>query len=61
VLHKALDLIGDLSLLGAPIYGHIRAHKPGHDLNTRLARRIASDLASTERRVIPVEEERLTA
>jgi UDP-3-O-[3-hydroxymyristoyl] N-acetylglucosamine deacetylase len=61
VLHKALDLIGDLGLLGAPIYGHIRAHKPGHDLNTRFARRLASDLASVERRVIALEEARLTA
>jgi UDP-3-O-[3-hydroxymyristoyl] N-acetylglucosamine deacetylase len=45
-LHKALDLIGDLYLLGAPIIGHIRAVKPGHDLNTRAARLLA-------RRVFP--------
>lgn len=37
VLHKALDLIGDLYLLGAPIQGAITANKPGHDLNTRIA------------------------
>lgn len=37
-LHKALDLVGDLSLAGAPIVGKITARKPGHDLNTRLAR-----------------------
>ncbi|MEM9617222.1 MAG: UDP-3-O-acyl-N-acetylglucosamine deacetylase [Pseudomonadota bacterium] len=37
VLHKALDLIGDLYLLGAPVRGAIRADKPGHDLNTRAA------------------------
>ncbi len=36
-LHKALDLIGDLYLLGAPLVGRIRAVKPGHDLNTRAA------------------------
>lgn len=41
VLHKGLDLIGDLYLLGAPIRGAIRATKPGHDLNTRLARAAA--------------------
>lgn len=40
VLHKAADLIGDLSLVGAPVLGLVRAHKPGHDLNTKLARRI---------------------
>lgn len=36
-LHKALDLLGDLYLTGAPIVGHIRAMRPGHDLNTRAA------------------------
>ena len=36
-LHKALDLIGDLYLLGGPVIGRIRAVKPGHDLNTRAA------------------------
>lgn len=34
-LHKALDLIGDLRLGGAPIIGRIVAHRPGHDLNAR--------------------------
>ena len=41
-LHKALDLIGDLYLLGAPLKGRITAFKPGHDLNTKMARRLAS-------------------
>lgn len=36
-LHKALDLIGDLYLLGRPVIGRIKAVKPGHDLNTRAA------------------------
>ncbi len=36
-LHKALDLIGDLYLLGGPVIGRIHAVKPGHDLNTRAA------------------------
>ncbi|WP_428408010.1 UDP-3-O-acyl-N-acetylglucosamine deacetylase [Hyphococcus sp.] len=36
-LHKALDLIGDLYLLGRPLVGRIKAVKPGHDLNTRAA------------------------
>ncbi|MEQ1929906.1 MAG: UDP-3-O-acyl-N-acetylglucosamine deacetylase [Parvularculaceae bacterium] len=39
-LHKAADLIGDLALLGAPVFGLVRAQKTGHDLNTRLARKI---------------------
>lgn len=37
VRHKILDSIGDASLVGYPILGHIKAHKPGHDLNHRLA------------------------
>ncbi len=38
VLHKALDIVGDLALAGAPIVGRIEAMKPGHDLNTRFLR-----------------------
>lgn len=38
VLHKTLDLIGDLALVGAPLVGVIRARKSGHDLHTALAR-----------------------
>lgn len=38
--HKVLDLIGDLSLLGAPIRGRIIAHKSGHWLNQALVRRL---------------------
>lgn len=37
VRHKALDLIGDLYLLGAPLIGRFIAHKPGHGLNTEFA------------------------
>ncbi len=38
VRHKILDLIGDLSLLGRPLAGHIRARKAGHALNVEFAR-----------------------
>ena len=40
VRHKILDIIGDLSLVGAPLRGHIGAVKPGHAANCGLARRI---------------------
>lgn len=40
-LHKALDLIGDLYLAGAPVVGRIRAFRPGHDINTRAALALA--------------------
>jgi UDP-3-O-[3-hydroxymyristoyl] N-acetylglucosamine deacetylase len=33
VRHKILDCIGDFSLLGMPIMGHIKVHKSGHEFN----------------------------
>ena len=40
VRHKILDAFGDFSLLGSPILGHIRAFKAGHDLNSKMVRKI---------------------
>lgn len=40
--HKLLDLIGDLSLAGAPICAHITAHKSGHALNHEMAKQLAA-------------------
>jgi len=40
VRHKILDIIGDLSLVGSPVHGHIVAVKPGHAANCGLAGRI---------------------
>jgi len=34
--HKALDLIGDLALLGRPLIGRVAAHRAGHALHTAL-------------------------
>lgn len=45
VRHKILDSIGDFSLLGHPILGHIKAFKAGHDINHRMVEKI---LASPE-------------
>ncbi len=36
--HKLLDVIGDLSLLGKPIKGHVTAYRPGHKVNTEFAK-----------------------
>ena len=36
--HKLLDLLGDLSLVGYPIKGKVIADKPGHQINTEVAR-----------------------
>ena len=41
VRHKILDIIGDLTLAGRPLRGHIVAVRPGHGPNTELARAIA--------------------
>jgi UDP-3-O-[3-hydroxymyristoyl] N-acetylglucosamine deacetylase/3-hydroxyacyl-[acyl-carrier-protein] dehydratase len=38
--HKLLDLIGDLSLIGTQIKGHIIARKPGHKTNVEFAKLI---------------------
>jgi UDP-3-O-[3-hydroxymyristoyl] N-acetylglucosamine deacetylase / 3-hydroxyacyl-[acyl-carrier-protein] dehydratase len=38
VRHKILDIIGDLSLFGRRIMGHVIAVRPGHGPNTELAR-----------------------
>jgi UDP-3-O-[3-hydroxymyristoyl] N-acetylglucosamine deacetylase len=42
VRHKILDLIGDLSLAGMSILGHVVAHKSGHALNTRMVGKLLS-------------------
>lgn len=38
--HKAMDVIGDLALLGGPIRGRYVGYKPGHGLNNALARAV---------------------
>jgi UDP-3-O-[3-hydroxymyristoyl] N-acetylglucosamine deacetylase len=40
VRHKIMDCVGDLSLAGYPIIGHVKAHKSGHDLNHKLVTEI---------------------
>ena len=44
VRHKILDIIGDLSLIGRPIRGHIIAAKPGHQANCEMARQIVAQM-----------------
>ena len=44
VRHKMLDLLGDISLIGRPIVGHLYAEKAGHAIHAALADRIARDL-----------------
>jgi UDP-3-O-[3-hydroxymyristoyl] N-acetylglucosamine deacetylase len=40
VRHKVLDLIGDLSLVGMPVIGHVVAHKSGHGLNAQMVNKL---------------------
>ena len=42
--HKLLDIVGDIALIGRPLKGKIIATKPGHCINTRLAKDIRRDI-----------------
>ncbi len=44
VRHKILDIIGDLSLAGRPIRGHVIAVKPSHHANAELTRAIVAQM-----------------
>ena len=44
--HKALDLIGDLALVGLPLLGRVEARKAGHSLHTQLVSRLLGDPTS---------------
>ena len=46
--HKLLDVIGDLTLIGKPIKGHVKAYKPGHFSNTAFARAIKQAMLQQE-------------
>jgi UDP-3-O-[3-hydroxymyristoyl] N-acetylglucosamine deacetylase len=43
VRHKILDAIGDLSLIGHPVIGHLVAHRGGHALHTAFAAKILQE------------------
>ena len=44
VRHKILDILGDLSLLGRPLCGHIVAVRPSHTVNCELTRMIQAQM-----------------
>ncbi|MBI5854210.1 MAG: UDP-3-O-acyl-N-acetylglucosamine deacetylase [Nitrospirae bacterium] len=58
VRHKILDLIGDFSLLGVPVIGHIVAERSGHAMHAKLVERI---LAETDSWVLLTADERTLA
>jgi UDP-3-O-[3-hydroxymyristoyl] N-acetylglucosamine deacetylase len=48
VIHKILDAIGDLYLLGHSLIGEFSANKSGHELNNRLLRALLKDADAWE-------------
>ena len=46
--HKLLDLIGDLALIGRPLKGRVIATRPGHSINTQLAKKIRKEIKRQE-------------
>ena len=46
--HKALDLIGDLALVGLPLLGRVEARKAGHALHTQLVSKLLADQSCWE-------------
>jgi UDP-3-O-[3-hydroxymyristoyl] N-acetylglucosamine deacetylase/3-hydroxyacyl-[acyl-carrier-protein] dehydratase len=44
VRHKMLDIIGDLSLLGRPVRGHLIAVKPSHGANCEFAKLVQTQM-----------------
>ncbi len=43
--HKALDLLGDLFLLGVRLKGHVKAVRPGHGHNVNFVKHVAEKLS----------------
>ena len=48
VIHKILDAIGDVYLLGHSLIGEFSAHKSGHDLNNKLLRAMLENESAWE-------------
>ena len=44
VRHKMLDILGDLSLLGRPLRGHLVAVKPSHTANCEMVRQVIAQM-----------------
>jgi UDP-3-O-[3-hydroxymyristoyl] N-acetylglucosamine deacetylase len=57
VRHKMLDLLGDISLIGRPIIGHLYADKAGHAIHAALADRIARDRTKHRVCTLPIADE----
>lgn len=51
--HKLLDVLGDLALVGTKIRGKIIATKPGHQVNTEFAKKLAKIIKAEKRNNMP--------
>ncbi len=49
VRHKVLDLVGDLSLLGMPVKGHLICVRGGHAVNVAFVKRLVEDAKKSYR------------
>jgi UDP-3-O-[3-hydroxymyristoyl] N-acetylglucosamine deacetylase/3-hydroxyacyl-[acyl-carrier-protein] dehydratase len=58
--HKLLDVIGDLALVGTRIRGKIIANKPGHQINTIFAKKLAKIIKAEKRNNVPTYDLNLT-
>ena len=56
VRHKILDLIGDLSLLGGRVQGHIMAIKSGHALNIKFAKILNESMEKKAGEILDINE-----
>ncbi|HAE37277.1 MAG TPA: 3-hydroxyacyl-[acyl-carrier-protein] dehydratase FabZ [Candidatus Riflebacteria bacterium] len=50
ILHKILDLVGDFSLIGMPVRGHIIADRTGHGFNVKFAKMLSAKYAESQQR-----------
>ncbi len=50
ILHKILDLVGDFSLTGMQIKGHIIAERTGHNFNVKFARLLREKFIHSQQR-----------
>lgn len=51
--HKLLDVIGDLALVGTRLKGKVIANKPGHQVNTEFAKKLAKHIKAERRNNMP--------
>jgi UDP-3-O-[3-hydroxymyristoyl] N-acetylglucosamine deacetylase len=51
--HKLLDLIGDFSLLGHPLIGHVVAERAGHAMHAQLVSRLLREKNSWQLALSP--------